>query len=263
MPPAPPPSAGDTLAAVRARRPLVHCLTNPVAANLSANALLCLGASPLMAEAAEEMAAVGRAADALLVNLGMLTTARLAAARLAVAAARQCGRAWVLDPVAAGAIPARHEAARALVAAGPTLIKGNASEILAMAAPGAAGRGTDATHAAADVLEPARRLAREAGAIVAITGQVDWVTDGGRILAVRGGHALMAQVSGMGCVAGALAAACLAVEPDALLATRHALTLLGIAAQVAAGHAAGPGSFVPAILDALHGLDPAMAALQD
>ena len=257
MPPDTLPSAGGTLAAIRARRPLVHCLTNPVAANLTANALLCLGAAPLMAEALAEVDAVVAAADALLVNLGMQTPARLEAAQAATARARQSGMPWVLDPVAAGAIPARTAAAQALLAAGPRLIKGNASEILALAGVGAGGRGTDATHDAADALDPARRLAQGAGAVVAITGAVDWVTDGDRVAAVDRGHPLMAQVSGMGCVAGALAAACLAVESDGLLATQHALILLGAAGEVAAGRAVGPGSFVPAILDALYRLDPA------
>ena len=249
--------AGRTLAALRARRPLVHCLTNPVAANLTANALLCLGAAPLMAEAPGEMAAALDGADALLVNLGMSTPGRLEAAGAATEAARGRGVPWVLDPVAAGAIPARTDAARALLAAGPRLIKGNASEILALAGRAVGGRGTDATHAVADALDPARHLARAVGAAVAITGAVDWVTDGDRTAAVDRGHPLMAQVSGMGCVAGALAAACLAVEPDGLLAAQHALILLGAAGELAAARATGPGSFVPAILDALASLHPA------
>lgn len=256
-----PPSAGATLAALRARRPLIHCLTSPVSANLTANALLCLGASPLMAEAVAEMEAVAEAADAVLVNLGMASPARLEAAQAAVAAAGRTRRPWVLDPVAAGAIPARLRAAESLAASGPRLIKGNASEILAMAAAGIGGRGTDATAAVADALEPARRLARRSGAVVAITGPVDWITDGGRVVSVPHGHALMAQVSGMGCVAGAIAAACLAVVPDALVATQHALLILGVAGQMAGARASGPGSFVPAVLDALHQLDSGSEAL--
>ena len=247
-------SAFATLAAVRARRPLVHCLTNPVAANLTANALICLGASPLMAEAEAEMAPVAHAADALLVNLGMQTPARIAAARLAAGAMRQAGKPWVLDPVAAGALALRTGLARALIADGPALIKGNASEILALAGVDAGGRGADSRHDAADALGPARRLARQAGAVVAITGAVDHVTDGERTVAIAHGHALMAQVSGLGCVAGALAAACLAVQPDRLLATGHALTLLGLAGERAGAAVSGPGSFVAALLDALAAL---------
>ncbi len=250
-------SPGATLAAVRARRPLVHCLTNPVAANLTANALICLGASPLMAEAEFPDA------DALLVNIGMQTPARMATARAAIGAARRAGRPWVLDPVAAGALPERTALARAMAAEAPSLIKGNASEILALTDGTAAGRGTDALHDAAEVLEPARLLARETAAVVAITGVVDWVTDGPGVVAIRRGHPLMARVSALGCVAGALAAACVAVESNRLLATAHALTFLGIAGERAGAHAAGPGSFVPALLDALAALDPADVDLRD
>jgi hydroxyethylthiazole kinase len=250
-------SPGATLAAVRDRRPLVHCITNPVAANLTANALLCLGASPLMAEAEAEMAAVAGFADALLVNIGMQIPARMNAAAAAIALAGQRGMPWVLDPVAAGAIPARSSLAQRFAAAGPRVIKGNASEIMALAGVGAGGRGTDATHDPEAALEPARRLARETGAVVAMTGAVDWVTDGTRIVSVHGGHPMMARVSGLGCVAGALAAACLAVEPDALVATRHALILLGHAAERAILQTNGPGSLVPALLDVLHGMNEA------
>ena len=256
------PSPGTTLAALRGRRLLVHCLTSTVSANLTANALLCLGASPIMAEGPEEMAAVLAVADALLVNLGMPTPARMEAAQLATALMQGRGRPWVLDPVAAGAIAQRTELARRFAAGSPRLIKGNASEILALAGGGVGGRGTDATHATADATASARQLARQTGAVVAITGEVDWITDGDRVMTVHHGHSLMAHVSGMGCVAGALAAACLAVEPDAVLAAHHALTLLGLAGELAASRATGPGSFVPAILDALHGLDPAMDALR-
>ena len=248
-----PAPAAVTLAGLRARRPLVHCLTNPVAAPLTANALLCLGASPLMAEAEAEMAAVAGFSDALLVNLGMQTPARMAAAHAAIAAARARGTPWVLDPVAAGAIPQRLALGRALAACGPALIKGNASEILALAGAGPAGRGTDATDDAEAALGPARRLAAETGAVVAMTGVVDWVTDGTRTVAVQGGHPWMALVSGLGCAAGAVAAACLAVEADALRAAVDALTMLGVAGERAAARAGGPASFATGLLDALHG----------
>ena len=237
------------LAAVRARRPLVHCLTNPVAANLTANALLCIGATPLMAEAEEEV--VELRPDALLVNLGMQVPARMRAARIAVEAAAHAGTPWVLDPVAAGALPTRTALAAEFTAGRPTLIKGNASEIMALAGAGPGGRGTDSTATTLDAEGPARALARRAGAAVAITGATDFVTDGQRAVTVPFGHPMMTEVSGLGCVAGALAAACLAVEPDPVAATVHALTLLGWAAERAASHAAGPASLQAGILDAL------------
>ena len=247
------PSPATTLAAIRARRPLVHCLTNPVAANLTANALLCLGASPLMAEAEEEMALV--APDALLVNLGMQTPGRMRAARIAIAAATRAGTPWVLDPVAAGALAPRTALAESLLTGRPTLIKGNASEIIGLAG-GTGGRGTDSTADPASALGPARALARRTGAVVAITGAEDRVTDGERVLAVRHGHPMMSRISGLGCVAGALAAACLAVEPDAVLAAAHALAWLGWAGERAVVRAAGPASLQVGLLDALAGFDP-------
>ena len=248
-------STNSTLAALRARNPLVHCLTNPVAAALTANALLSLGASPLMAEAEAEMEAVAGFANALLINLGMQSPARMASARAAIGFAAISGTPWVLDPVATGAIPARSELAEAMAANGPRLIKGNASEILALDG-GHGGRGTDATNNPDEAIEAARRLARQTGAVVAITGAIDWVTDGARTQSVRHGHPMMAQVSGLGCVAGAMAAACLAVEPDALLATCHALTLFGIAGERAGRFATGPGTFMAGLLDALHLMTP-------
>lgn len=249
------PGPGATLARVRARRPLVHCLTNPVAAGLTANALLCLGASPLMAEAEAEMAAVAGFADALLVNIGMQTPARMAAADAAVQGARQRGTPWVLDPVAAGAIPVRTALAQRFAAAGPRVIKGNASEIMALSGAGAGGRGTDSTDDPLAAELPARRLALQTGAVIAVTGAVDRVSDGTRAAAIGRGHPMMARVSGLGCVAGALIAACLAVEPDALLATAHALSLLAVAGEQAAGRATGPGALASALLDALYAMN--------
>ena len=254
-------SAGATLARLRAHHPLVHCLTNPVAAALTANALLCLGASPLMAEDVAEMEDVARFADALLVNIGMQNPARMEAAEAAVTLARQRGKPWVLDPVAAGAIVKRSNLAYRFALARPQVIKGNASEIMALAGAGAGGRGTDSIHDPAASLDPARRLAFETGAVVAITGTVDWVTDGTRTVSVARGHPLMARVSGIGCVAGAMIAACCDVEADPLRAAADALILFGIAGERAATEAGGPGSFAPALLDALAALDPEENAL--
>lgn len=235
----------DLRSRLRTRRPLVHCLTNPVAAPLTANALLCLGASPLMAEAAEEMAETAAFTDAILVNLGMQTPARMDAARLAIGS----GKPWVLDPVAAGAMPRRLALAREFAAAGPALIKGNASEIRALAGAGAGGRGTDATEDAEAVIEPARALARQTGAIIVVTGATDWITNGSADRAIRHGHPMMAQISGMGCVAGAVLAAAIAAGAN----PAEALVLLGRAGEHAAARCAGPGSFVTAFLDALAG----------
>ncbi len=251
---------GTMLAALRARRPLVHCLTNQVAANLTANALLCVGASPLMAEADDEVAVLSP--DVLLINLGMQTPTRMRAARIAVAAARRQGIPWVLDPVAAGALPSRTTLALELATSRPAVIKGNASEIIALAG-GQGGRGTDATVPTLEAQASAEALARHTGAVIAITGPEDIVTDGQRTTIVRHGHPMMAQISGLGCVAGALIAACLTVETDAVLAAANALALLGWTAERAAVQAGGPGSLQVGLLDELSRIGSEPSALHD
>ena len=185
-----------TLAAIRARAPLVHNITNFVVTNSTANALLALGASPAMVEGAEEVAEFAVRADALVINLGTMSAPRAASIRLAVAAAGQAGVPWVLDPVAAGAITARTALARELLAARPAVVRGNASEILALAGEGGGGRGVDSTATAAAGLDAALLLAARAGVVAAVTGAVDHVTDGRRSIAIHNGHPMMTRVDG-------------------------------------------------------------------
>lgn len=259
-------AVADTLARLRARRPLVHCITNWVTAGLVANALLAVGAVPAMVEGIDEVASFTARADALAVNLGTLTPQRADAMRLAAATASGAGVPWVLDPVAAGALPNRAALARTLLREHrPAVVRGNASEIPALlslpgeegtpAAP--SGRGPDVEEGAPDPLPAAREVAAGYGVAVAVTGVLDRVVDrhGRRLVSVRGGHPLMAQVSGVGCAATALVAACCAVESDAVRGASHALAMLGAAGMAAARHAPGPGSFALALLDALSCLD--------
>jgi hydroxyethylthiazole kinase len=245
-----------TLTAVRTTRPLVHNITNYVVMNSSANALLALGASPAMVHSVEEVEEFADLAHALVVNIGTLSPAWVAAMKLAVARAAARGRPWVLDPVGAGATRYRSAVAGDLAARRPAVVRGNASEILSLArATAEATRGVDTTQAAEAALDAARGFARLTGAVVAVTGAVDYVTDGDRVAACHNGHPLMTRVTGMGCTATALIGACLAVEPDALAAALHALALLGLAGELAAERAAGPGTLQVHLYDALAGLD--------
>ncbi len=253
-----PDSLAACLAAVRARRPLVHNLTNSVVANFTANALLALGAAPAMVESAEEVPVFSAAADAVVVNLGMLTAARAAVIRLAVAAAAQARTPWVLDPVGAGAIPARTAFALELSRLWPTAIRGNASEILALVGEAGGGRGVDTGAASDAAVAAARSLAGMTGAIVAVTGAVDYIVDGALLVALRNGDPTMTSVTGMGCAASAIVGACLAVSADGLLGVAHALAITGISGEMAARVARGPGSLQVAYLDALAGPDPAV-----
>lgn len=237
-----PESAGALLALLRARRPRVHCITNAVAQNFTANVLLSMGSVPSMTLSAEEIGGFVASAQALLVNLGTFDPERREATLIAVDAAQRHSVPWVLDPVFVDRAPPRLAFARELVARGPRVVRLNHGEFEALA-----GRAAEAEHVMA--------YARETGVIVGLSGATDLITDGARTLSVTNGHPYMAKVTAMGCAGSALVAACLAVEPDALRATASALIMLGVAGEIAARGAKGPGSFAVNIIDTLHSLD--------
>lgn len=245
------------VAAVRERAPLVHNITNFVVMNNTANALLALGASPAMAHSLDEVEDFVAISQALVVNIGTLDSQQIAACKLAAMRAGAVGIPWILDPVGAGATPYRRTAASALARLRPSAIRGNGSEILALAQQSGQGRGVDSAHGSNMALSAARRLAIETGAVVAVTGAVDYVTDGTRVIAIENGHPLMTRVTGLGCSATAVIGAFLAVEADALMATVAALAAFGVAGEIAAETARGPGSLQVALLDALYRLDEA------
>ncbi len=234
--------AADVLARMRDRAPLVHCITNSVAQNYTANVLLAAGAVPSMTVSPEEVAGFVAAADALLVNLGTFDAERRSAVDAALDAAEAARTPWVLDPVFVDRSPGRAAFARTLLARGPAAVRLNRTEFTALFGGG----GSD---------EAAARAAKACGAVVALTGVTDVVADGTRRAAIRNGHPLMGRVTAMGCAGSALVAAALAVEADAWLAAIAALAALGVAGEIAGASAAGPGSFAAAIIDALHGLD--------
>lgn len=247
---------GARLAALRASPPLVQQITNYVAMNVSANVLLALGASPAMVHAAEEAGEFAGLASALTVNIGTLSPPWVAGMEAAIAGARGAGRPWALDPVAAGATGYRREISARLVGLGPAAIRGNASEILALAGEGGAGRGADAGDPVAVAENAARRLSRATGAVTAVTGAVDFVTDGERAYRVGGGHALMPRITALGCALTGIVGAFLAGEGDRLEAVVAALAVFGVAGEAAGREAQGPGSFAVAFLDELAALSP-------
>ena len=236
--------AADVLARIRGHAPRVHCITNSVAQAYTANMLLAAGAVPSMTISPEEIAAFVSSADALLVNLGTFDGERRTAVDAALGAAEAARRPWVLDPVFIGRSPARAAFACNLMARGPAAVRLNRSEFTPLF-------GDDASD------EAAVRAAKASASVVALTGDIDFVTDGERRAAIRNGHPLMGLVTAMGCAGSALVGAALAVESDAWLAAVAALAALGVAGEIAGVGAAGPGSFATAIIDALHGLDRA------
>lgn len=240
------------LALLREATPLTQCITNAVVTNFTANALLALGAAPAMCDIPGEAGMFAGIAGGVLVNLGTPTAEQRDAAREAVAA----GTPWVLDPVAVGALPVRTALARELLDARPAIIRGNASEILALAGAGVGGRGVDATDSADDAVDAARALAARTGGTVAVSGETDLIVDATRTARVPGGSVLLTKVTGGGCALGAAMAAFAAVgEPfDAAIA---ASAVWAVASERAASGARGPGSFAVAFLDELARVQPA------
>jgi hydroxyethylthiazole kinase len=243
--------SGDDLTRLRERAPLTHCLTNAVVQNFTANVLLAAGAAPAMVPAPEEAGMFAQVADALLINVGTVTAPEADAMRVAVAAARDAHTPWVLDPVAVGVLPLRTGLARQLVDLGPTVVRGNASEILALAGDAGGGRGVDSTAGVDEAVGAARELARRTGSVVAVSGVIDHVTDGRSVVEVPGGDVLLTKVTGVGCALGALMAAFTAVSATALDAAVAASRLMARAGERAAATARGPGSFAVALLDEL------------
>jgi hydroxyethylthiazole kinase len=239
---------------LRAAAPLVHNITNQVVANFTANALLAVGASPAMVQAEEEVGVFVKLAAALVVNMGTLTSPQLAAMHLATQAAAEAGIPWVLDPVAAGATPFRLQAARGLVQRSPAVVRGNASEILALAGESASSKGVDSAHGSDAAREAARALALQHGAVVAVTGAVDYVTDGRTTWAIANGHPMLTRVTGTGCTATALIGAFLGAGLPPMQAATAGLAVLGVVGEGAAEHATAPGSFQVALLDGLYTL---------
>ncbi|MFO7654614.1 MAG: hydroxyethylthiazole kinase [Candidatus Krumholzibacteriia bacterium] len=246
-------AVGRDLAEMRRRRPLVHNITNYVVMNSTANALLSVGALPVMAHAAEEVADMVAIADSLVLNIGTLSQPWLDSMALAGAAAGERGVPVVLDPVGAGATALRSAAARSLLATFPVaVVRGNASEIRALHATESGTRGVEASHASAEALQAARALSVRHQCVVVVSGAEDLVVEGERLIRIRNGHPLMPLVTGLGCTASALTGAFLAVNPDALRAAAHAMVVLGVAGELAAERAAGPGSLQMHLIDVLH-----------
>ena len=251
---------GAELARLRAAAPLVHNITNFVAMNVMANVQLAIGASPAMIHAREEAAEFAPLAAALTINIGTLSPDWLAAMHEAAGAATAAGRPWVLDPVAAGATTFRRRAATGLVALGPTVIRGNASEIIALAAlgsdaAGAGGKGVDATDPVAAAEQAADALALSSGAVVAVTGAMDYVTDGEHRLHIANGHPLMPRVTALGCALTGVVGAFVGAGSAPFPGTVSALAYYGLAGEQAAARSEGPGTFAAAFLDALAGID--------
>jgi len=249
---------GGTLAVVRARRPLVHNITNYVVMNETANAILALGALPVMAHAEEEVAEMVGLAGALVLNIGTLSERWIEAMLTAGKAANERGVPIALDPVGAGATSYRTRTAQRLLdELDVAVLRGNAGEIATLVGVKAEVRGVESVDAGGDPAELARAAARTLGLVAAVTGPVDHVSDGERDAAVANGHELLASITGTGCMSTAITGCYLSGKDDPYEAAVEALVAFGVAGEDAAAGARGPGSFHVALYDALAALDPA------
>ena len=240
---------------IRAKSPLIHNITNYVVMNNTANALLAIGASPVMIHAEEEVEDMAAIASALVINIGTISPPWVRGMFKAFAAAASKGVPVVIDPVGAGASAYRTGTVRDLIRAGrPAIIRGNASEILALTDDRLKTKGVDSTAASDEALHAAQSIADASQCAVCVSGAVDYIVEGKRLVKVANGHPMMPKVTGLGCTASALCGAFAAVDQDPLTAAAKAMAVMGIAGEIAAEQSSGPGSLQMHFIDALYRL---------
>ena len=245
----------ENLELIRQNKPLIHNITNYVVMNYTANVLLAMGASPVMAHAKEEVEEMVSFAGTLVLNIGTLSNAWIESMVAAGRKATKIGTPIVLDPVGSGATTLRTNSAKTLLdEAVVSIVRGNSSEILSLANPDSMTKGVDAMHSVEDAAETGSQLAQELGTTLAITGPVDLITDGARVVRVENGDAMMPYVTGTGCSATAVIGAFAAVDKDMVSAAAGGLAFIGLAGERAAQSSNGPGSFMISLIDALYNL---------
>jgi len=248
--------AAENLKILREKKPLVHNITNFVVMNYTANILLAIGASPVMAHAMEEVEEMVSFAGALVLNIGTLAPDWIESMLKAGKKANELDIPIILDPVGSGSTTLRTESARRLIdELSIKVVRGNASEVLSLAREELGTKGVDSVHSVDEASRAASTLAKEFGITLVITGEVDLITDGDRILRVYNGHQLMGRVTGTGCAATSIIGAFLAVARDPVTAAAAGLAYFGLAGEKGAQKADAPGSFMIASLDALYNID--------
>ena len=240
---------------IRQTAPLIHNITNYVVMNNTANALLALGASPVMAHAIDEVEDMVSISSALVINIGTLSATWIEAMQRAMLKAQELNKPIVFDPVGVGATPYRTATARKLLeSVYPTVIRGNASEICAISEESVNTKGVDSTQKSELALAAAKELSHRYRCIVVISGEKDLIVKNNRAIAIENGHSMMAKVTGMGCIATALSGVFLAVNSEALMAAAHTMAVMGITGEIAAEKSSGPGSLQMHFLDTLYNL---------
>lgn len=244
----------EFMARVRGTVPLVHHITNYVTVNDCANVCICAGGSPVMTDAAEDVPEMVAISSATVLNIGTLNERTVGSMRIAAECARTKGVPMILDPVGAGATGYRTETARMLMGLGPAVIKGNAGEIGVLSGLGGRVEGVD-SRGSSDEAESVRRLAESCGCVVAATGETDYVSDGSVTYRLENGTDMLGNVSGTGCMVSSVVGCYIGACGRSIEAVASAVTAFNIAAEVAVTRCGGPGTFRPALLDAMFNLD--------
>ncbi|MCD6201892.1 MAG: hydroxyethylthiazole kinase [Bacteroidales bacterium] len=240
---------------VKQSSPLVHNITNYVAMNNTANALLASGASPVMAHAEEEVEGMVTISGALVINIGTLSRHWVAAMKKALIKARLLNKPVILDPVGAGATSYRNRILAELLETGKfSAIRANASEILSLASVSHRTKGVDSTNTAEEALKAAQYLSQKYECTISVSGPEDYIINKEKKAKILNGHPIMSKVTAMGCTATAIAGAFLAVEPDTFQAVFSAMAFMGVAGELAAKISKGPGSFQVNFLDKLYNI---------
>lgn len=255
---------------IREKSPLIHNITNYVAMTPTANALLAIGASPIMSFCPEEILDLVEDSSAVLINLGCLDKQLVQAAKIAAAAALQAGKPWVLDPVGVGASVLRNKVASDLVLNyHPTIIRGNASEIIALAEEFGLVRensngihGVDSARPSQDALNSGKALARKTEAVISISGETDYIIDKEIMSTIANGDGIMPKVTAMGCTASAITAAFAAVDDSPFSAALNAMAMMGVCGELAAESCPGTGSFQTRFLDMLSSMEAGEIAVK-
>lgn len=240
---------------IRERSPLIHNITNYVVMNTTANALLSMGASPVMAHAEQEVNDMVKYASALVINIGTLSEKWIKAMQNAIICAEKLGIPIVLDPVGAGATSFRTETIKNfLSAASPAIIRGNASEIMAIVDSEIKTKGVDSLVDSKNAIDSAKYLSHNHNCAVCISGEKDYIVAENHLVKISNGHSMMAKVTGLGCTASALCGAFAAINTSGFAAASHAMAVMGIAGEIAVKISSGPGSLQMNLLDVLYSL---------
>lgn len=241
---------------IREKSPLVHNITNYVVMNNTANGLLAVGASPVMAHSIDEVADMAGIASSLVINIGTLDAEWVEAMLIAGKTASEKGTPIVFDPVGAGATAYRTKVCKQIIEeCKPSIIRGNASEIMALCNSNVQTKGVDSTDSSDSALDSAKLLAHQTNAVVVVSGETDYITDGKNTELVKNGNPLMARVTGMGCTATAIIATFAAINTNMLEASTHAMAVMGISGEIAATYSKGNGSMQVNFLDELYNLN--------